>query len=155
MANARKYGRRLDNFKTIYDSIIKKYGKGGKTDEEREKIMNAILQKDYDLDFEKIIDENKLKDFINRGIKCICSFSLSNREWEENFSNYLKDQSNDKEEKIFTNEILDKPIYYINNPEQISRHAVILIDIDKDDNYILLNSWGEKWGNKGIFKAKK
>ena len=155
MANARKYGRKLDNFKTIYDSITKIYGKNGKTDEEREKIMNAILKKDFDLDFEKIIDENKLKEFINKGIKCICSFSLSNREWE-NFSNYyLKDQSNDKEEKILTKEILDQPIDNINNLNEISRHSVILIDIDKDDNYILLNSWGQKWGNKGLFKAKK
>ena len=153
MANARKYGRKLDNFETIYDSITKKYGRGGKTVEEREKIMNAILKKDYDLDFEKIIDEDKIKEFIKKGIKCLCSFGLSKREWD-NFSNYLEKQSKE-EEKILTNEILDQPIDNINNPDEIDRHAVILIDIDKDDNYILLNSWGEKWGNKGIFKAKK
>ena len=76
MANARKYGRKLENFDTIYDSITKKYGRGGKTDEERGKIMNAILKKDYDLDFEKIKDENKLKEFIKKGIRCLCSFGL-------------------------------------------------------------------------------
>ena len=144
MANARKYGRKLESFETIYDSITKKYGRGGKTVEEKEKIMNAILKKDQDLDFEKVVDENKLKEFVKNGIKCLCSFSLSNREWE-NFSNYLKYQSEEEEEKILTKEILDKPVDNIKDPDKIIRHAVVLIDIDKDDNYILLNSWGENW----------
>ena len=32
---------------------------------------------------------------------------------------------------------------------------MILFDIDDDDNYIMVNSWGEQWGYKGTFRAKR
>lgn len=54
MANARKYGRKLENFQKIYDDITKKYGKGGKTVEEIEVIMKTILEKVYDLILKKL-----------------------------------------------------------------------------------------------------
>ena len=154
MANARKYGRKLDDFEEIYDDITKKYGKEGKTNGEMEIIMTDILPK-YDLIYEKINEENKLKEFLKKGIRCLGSFGLNNLEWE-NFSNYFKDYSIKKEEKVLTKEILEKKLNYIKNPEEMGgRHAVVLIDIDDEDNYILVNSWGKYWGNNGLFKAKK
>ena len=87
MANARKYKRKLENFNEIYNKIIKKYGKPGKTNDQMETIMKEILPS-YGLNYEKIEDEEKLKDFIKRGIKCIATFDLNKKEWR-NFSNFF------------------------------------------------------------------
>ena len=43
----------------------------------------------------------------------------------------------------------------VKDPDKWDGHVVILIDIDENDNYVILNSLGENWGNKGCFKAKK
>ncbi len=32
---------------------------------------------------------------------------------------------------------------------------MILSDIDENDNYLFINSWGKDWGNNGTFKMKK
>ena len=149
MANARKYKRKLENFNEIYNKIIKKYGKPGKTNDQMETIMKEILPS-YGLNYEKVEDEEKLNDYIKRGIKCIATFDLNNKEWR-NFSNYFNFKD---ENKLLTKEILEKP-NNVENPNEIEGHSVILSDIDKDDNYIFVNSWGENWGNDGTFKTKK
>ena len=136
------------------EEIIDKYGKFGKTGPQMELIMDNILPK-YNLFYEKVEDENILKDNLKKGIKCLFNFGLSNKEWK-NFSNYFKDDTINQEEKLLTKEILEKPIDNIENPdEKGDRHSVVLIDIDEDDNYIFMNSWGKDWGNNGLFKAKK
>ena len=150
MANARKYKRKLENFNEIYDGIVKDYGKTGKTNEEMEKIMRKILPS-YGLSFEKVENEEILKDYIKRGIKCIATFNLNKKEWE-NFSDYFKTK---EENKLLTKEILEKPNNNIENPDKITGHSVILTDIDDDNNYIFVNSWGKNWGNEGKFKSKK
>lgn len=37
MSNSRKYGRKMETFKEIYDNLINEYSKEGKTDEEIKK----------------------------------------------------------------------------------------------------------------------
>jgi len=91
LTNARKYGRKLDDFNKIYDDITKQYGKIGKTNTDMEIIMNNLLPR-YNLIYEKIFDENKLKNYFKYGIKCLVSFGLTNKEWE-NFSQYYKDNT--------------------------------------------------------------
>ena len=153
MSNARKYGRKLESFEEIYNKITTKYLKGGKTTQEIKDILTEILP-EYDLSFEEVKDEKKLEDFIKRGIKCYASFGLNQIEWE-NFSEYFRDYSIKDEDKLLTKEILEKPIDNIENPNKIERHAVVLTDIDKDGNYVLVNSWGKYWNNHGIFKSRK
>ena len=55
LANARKYGRKFENFEDIYEKIKNHFGCGGKTDEEAEKIMHfcKIFPEDENFDKEK------------------------------------------------------------------------------------------------------
>ena len=174
LANARKYGRNLENFDYIYERIKNHFGCAGKSDVEVEKIMHfcKIFPDDenfdkekylnceynkgipnFDLNYKKLDPNNDLeiKNYIKKGIKCRLSFNLNNLEWK-NFSAYFKDNSIKPEEKILTLDILEKET---KNFTEITGHAVILSDIDEEGNYICINSWGEDWGNKGTFKAKK
>ena len=174
LANARKYGRKFENFNDIYDKITKHFGCGGKTNEEKEKIMHfcKIFPEDENFDKEKYLkceynkdipdfglhykkldpnNEFEIKNYIKKGIKCLLSFGLNKLEWN-NFTKYYEDESIKPEDKNLTLDILEKET---ENFTETSRHAVILSDIDENGNYICINSWGEKWGNKGTFKAQK
>ena len=42
----------------------------------------------------------------------------------------------------------------IKDPDEIKVHAVILSELDNDNNLIFVNSWGKNSGNKEKFKAK-
>ena len=151
MANARKFGRKIEDFDKVYNYIIKKYNKNGKTNEEMDIIMKETLSK-YNLKHEIINDENILKDYIKRGIKCLATFKLNKLEWQ-NFSDF---SNNFKEGNVLTKEILEQQNNInIQEPNEIEGHSVILSDIDEDDNYILINSWGKDWGNNGTFQVKK
>ena len=153
MANARKYGRKLEDFHQIYNTIVNIFGKGGKTNEQMEIIMSKILPL-YNLKYEKIENEEKLKNFLKKGIKCIATFKLNEKEWN-NFSEYFNDYKIKDEEKLLTKEILERQNDKVEDSGKTTGHSVILTDIDNDDNYLLINSWGKNWGNKGIFKSKK
>ena len=59
-------------------------------------------------------------------------------------------------QKVITKEILQRPNKKeIKDPDELGGHAVVLLDIDNEDNYCIMNSWGIDWGDKGTFKAKK
>jgi len=152
IANARKYGRKLENFDSVYNSIIKKYFKQGKTNEEIETIMEEILP-NYGLSYEQVDNDIEIKKYMNKGVNCLVTFDLNNLEWY-NFCDYFKDKSIKQEEKLLTLGILEKK-KKIENPDEISGHSVILYNIDKSGNYILINSWGKEWANEGTFKTKK
>ena len=154
MTNSRIYGRKLLNFDDIYYPIINAYGKPGKTNKEIEAIMGEILPK-FGLSFKKILNENELINNIINGVKCLTTFRLNNKEWE-NFSNYANNFSIRNNQKLLTLEILEKQNNnQIEKPNDISGHALILSDIDENGNYILINSWGEQWGNNGTIKTEK
>ena len=150
LTNARKYGRKIENFKEIYNNIIANYYKNGKTDREMDIIMKDILNK-YGLKHEKVENDYKLKDYIKKGFKCLTTFSLNNLEWN-NFKNFSQ---NFKEGMVLTKDILEQQNFNIINPNQLSGHSVILSHIDEYDNYTLINSWGKNWGNNGMFKTRK
>lgn len=44
---------------------------------------------------------------------------------------------------------------YCNNGNQITGHAIVITGYDDDNNFILKNSWGYKWGEFGKLKIKK
>ena len=156
MSNSRKYGRKMESFKQIYDNIITDYSKEGKTNEEIERIMTVEFGKNkYDLIYEKIEDQNKIKDYLNCGIKCLLTFDLNNKEWD-NFGEYFEDKSINSKLKVLTKEILQRPNKNeVKDPDKEEGHAVVLLNIDKEDNFCIMNSWGIDWGYKGTFKAKK
>ena len=86
MANARKYGRKLENFDKIYSYIIDKIPKSGKTNDEIEIIMDEILPH-YGLCYEKIDNINILKKFfpISFEIKILI---FKNKRWNQMFGNF-------------------------------------------------------------------
>ena len=118
-------------------------------------IMKDLLPK-YNLIYEKVVNNDiYLQNCIKSGIKCICTFDLMEFEWD-NFNDYYNDISIKQDEKLLTLEILEKQNdKFIENHYNFQGHAAILSDIDNDGNYILLNSWGKEWANKGTFKTKK
>jgi len=153
MANARKYGRELEDFDKIYKYIIDQNPKSGKTNYEIEIIMDEVLPH-YDLCYEKVDDIKTLKQFLKDGIICLATFKLNNKEWD-NFSSYYNDKSIKENKKVLTREILERHNDKdIKDPDKIKGHAVILSKLDNNNNLIFVNSWGKDWGNKGKFKAK-
>lgn len=42
-----------------------------------------------------------------------------------------------------------KMIPFSNCSESINNHAVLLVGIDADQNWIIKNSWGAEWGENG------
>ena len=120
-AEARKYGRKLENFEEIYKLIKNHFGCGGKPNEEREEIMHfckifpddenfnkeKYLNNDYNKDIPNFglhykrldpKDELEINNYIKKGIKCLLSFGLNNLEWD-NFCNYFGDETIKSEEK--------------------------------------------------------
>ena len=41
------------------------------------------------------------------------------------------------------------------HPNELEGHSVILSNLDKNGNYIFINSWGKEWGSEGTFTTKK
>ena len=69
-AEARKYGRKLENFEEIYKLITNHFGCGGKTNEEIEEIMHfcKIFPDDENFNKEKYLNNNFNKDIPNFGL---------------------------------------------------------------------------------------
>ena len=153
MANARKYGRELEDFGKIYSYIIDQNPKSGKIDDKIEIIMDKVLPY-YGLCYKKVDDISILENFLKDGIKCLAIFDLNNKEWY-NFSSYYNNKSIKENQKVLTKEILKRQIYKdIKEPDEIKVHALILSELDNDNNLIFVNSWGKNCGNKEKFKAK-
>ncbi len=153
MANARKYGRELEDFDKIYSYIFGQNQKSGKIDDEIEIIMDKVLPH-YGLCYKKVDDIDILKNYLKDGIKCLVTFDLNNKEWD-NFSSYYNDMLIKENEKVLTKKILKRQnVKDIKDPDEIKRHAIILSELDNDNNLIFVNKWGKNFCNKGKFKAE-
>ena len=155
-ANSRILGRKFNNFEKLYNEISRNFSTLGKSNRKMEIIMNDILPK-YGLHYEKLENENidKLRETLKKGIKCILTFDFDNKQWH-NFTEYFEDSTIKQEDKLLTLDKLNQPIdENIKDPDKTEGHSVILFGIDDDDNYIIVNSWGEQWGYKGTFKATR
>ena len=81
-ANSRILGRKFDVFENLKEKISRDYTTLPKTNKQMEIIMNKYLPA-YNLHYEKISNENidELKERLKRGIKCILTFRLNNKQW--------------------------------------------------------------------------
>ena len=154
-SNLRKLGRKPEDFEKIYNEIANSFGKIKKTVENMEIIMDEFFPK-YGLHYQREQNKtiNELREIFKKGIKCLLTFNWNNKQWH-NFNKYYQDKSIKQEDKLLTLDILNKPIFEgVIDPDKIEGHSVILFDIDDNGNYIIVNSWGEEWGNKGTFRAR-
>lgn len=82
----------------------------------------------------------------------ICTFSLTDEQWQ-NFATFYKDPNN--KDKILTCEDLIKSqSNKKQSQDKSSGHAVIAIDADSA-SITYLNSWGKNWGDEGKFSVER
>ena len=150
LANKRILGRKIESFETYRENIIKyaceKNSDGGDIDNEN--VRNYFNQ--IKLRFEKIKEED-IQSILMKGRFIICHFALTDKQWD-NFSDFFKKHKNG----ILTRKDIDKGIDYKNiKKEDFSGHAVLLIEYNKEKNYMkFLNSWGSDFADNGTFKIK-
>ncbi|KAK8896645.1 hypothetical protein M9Y10_014557 [Tritrichomonas musculus] len=149
LSQSRIVGRRVLPFNTIVQSLLNEFGYNGQN---IEYVMNKVLPK-YKLHFNRA-SPNDLKDIILKSRICIARFSLNGIQWF-NFSKFFNDPTK-KNNAISANDINRKPkASELRGVElEDGGHAVILIDVN-DEEYTFMNSWGEQWGDHGIFRIKK
>ena len=134
MSNSRKYGRDIEYFENIYRDIILNLKNLNQTD--IDSVMKYILP-NYALNFQKVENKNNLKDFIKRGIKCLAFFN----------ENQFK--------KIFP--LLDKSIQEELKKNYVNKNgvngALILMDIDDNDNYVFITNLKTVKNKKYLIKV--
>ena len=137
MSNSRKFGRNIEYFDNIYRNILLNLKNLNQTDIDN--VMKKILP-NYGLNFQKVENKNNLKDYLKRGIKCLAYF---------NESQFMK---------IFP--LLDRSIQeelrknYIENKDKDEfKGALILTDIDDNDNYIFITNLKSAKNNKFFIKV--
>jgi len=134
MSNSRKYGREIEYFENIYRDIILNLKNLNQTD--IDSVMKIILP-NYGLNFQKVENKNNLKDFIKRGIKCLAFFN----------DNQFK--------KIFP--LLDQSIQEELRKNYVNKNgfngALILTDIDDNDNYIFITNLKTLKNKKYLIKV--
>ena len=137
MSNSRKFGRNIEYFDNIYRNILLNLKNLNQTDIDN--VMKKILP-NYDLNFQKVENKNNLKYYLKRGIKCLAYF---------NESQFMK---------IFP--LLDRSIQeelrknYIENKDKDEfKGALILTDIDDNDNYIFITNLKSAKNNKFFIKV--
>ena len=110
------------------------------------------------LEFEDVYYINNKNNNENKIIKKIQDV-IDNKKYLVALSHY---STNSLFENVFTDiNRLDELIPssrksgYCNNGNQITGHAIVITGYDDDNNFILKNSWGYKWGEFGKLKIKK
>lgn len=134
MSNSRKYGRDIEYFENIYRDIILNLKNLNQTD------IDIVMKKIYGLNFQKVENKNNLKDYIKRGIKCLAFFN--DNQFRKIFP--LLDKSIQEELK---------KIYSSNRNKNGFNGALILTDIDDNDNYIFVANLKEINNKKYLIKV--
>ena len=138
-------------FTELRDNLIKEFFEGnGKTNEEMMKILDQILPNYYlrYSGYYKIQEEN-VKKALMKGRPLVYTYKFTAMQ-NANFQQFFRENKTG----ILTKEILNRNIPY-NSYKRYNEggHAVILIEYN-EDGFVLLNSWGEDFGDKGKFRIK-
>lgn len=149
LSHSRVVGRQVIPFNTIVQSLLNEFGHNGQN---IEYVMNKVLPR-YKLHFNRA-SPSELKNIILKSRICIARFSLNGIQWF-NFSKFFNDPLN-KNKAISAYDINRKPkASEIKGVDlEDGGHAVVLIDVN-DEEYTFMNSWGEQWGDHGLFRIKK
>ena len=138
-------------FTELRDYLIKEYDEQkGKTNEEMMKILDQILP-NYYLRYSGyyIIQEENAKKALMKGRPLVYTYKFTAKQ-NANFHQFFRENKTG----ILTKEILNRNIPYDSYKYyNEGGHAVILIEYN-EDGFVLLNSWGEDFGDKGKFRIK-
>ena len=136
-------GKHDRDFYTIRDKIIQAYRKDGAD-------PSDVLQKfckENDLRSEKV-STKEAKEAIVKKRPVVARFRLTDDEWEA-FSEFYKNNPTG----ILTQNELDVRKRPTNPSPPTSGHAVVLTSYN-NKCLIFMNSWGQKWGDKGFFRVQ-
>ena len=136
-------GKHNQDFYTIRDKIIQAYGKDGAD-------TSDVLQKfckENDLQSEKV-STKEAKEAIVEKRSVVARFQLTKDEWDA-FSEFYKNNPTG----ILTQNELDVRKRPTNPSPPTSGHAVVLTSYN-NKCLIFMNSWGQKWGDKGFFRVQ-
>lgn len=166
------YSRKVDDFSKIRDDIILIYGSHGGN---CERVLTEFCSKEkYDLKFKKVSEKEAII-AVEAKRPQIFVFALYDDEWDT-FTQFFKDnpcgilkkehfkKNEKKSESNFWIKLLDvfednngvlqyKDLFEEDQKRRLGGHAVVLMKSEKDHLY-LMNSWGDKWGDKGYFRIE-
>ena len=135
------------NYEKIRNIIIQKKTENKYKCKSTFNILNRFLKdckKKYKIKCKKIT-EDKARDAINETRPCIIRFVL-NEEQKKIFNKFFKENP----KGVLTKEIIN---VNKNNSGKLEGHAAVLTHIENGCLKIL-NSFGQKWGDKGYFRVK-
>jgi hypothetical protein len=131
------------DFHVLRDEIIRAYGTHGAN---TSKVLQEICPR-YRLHSQKVCIKGAMEAVLKKR-PVVARFHLSDDEWET-FSNFYKNNPTG----TLTQKELDVRKRPTSPPPSTSGHAVVLTSYNSKC-LTFMNSWGQKWGDKGFFRVQ-
>jgi len=143
-AERRIVGRKPKDHDVIVDEIIKRHGSNGGYP--RTVLSEECIKRG--LGSSELLSTKEIVFWVMRGHAILAAFSLEENQWND-LSKFLKDQPNE----ILTWKHISQPeIKYDESYNQ--GHVVVIGGYNQRENYwIIKNSWGKKSAHKGYWKV--
>ena len=159
MARARIFPPNIPNPDEIEKEIIKEFPyqydkEGNVLGRNTFEVLQRMVPK-YRLNVNQILGnsdkemERKVKSILLRRRPVVLTFRLTEKQWD-NFCNFF-DKSSPNKKGFITKEEINKNVP--NNDKDGGGHSVVITKYTKD-YFTILNSWGDEWGDNGLFKIK-
>lgn len=130
------------DFFELRRELITKYGEDGAP---TMKVLEEVCPK-YRLQCKEVDAIGAMKS-ISAKQPVVARFYLSGAQWDQFYQFYMDEQ---KRKGILTRSFLDSKHY---STSKGGGHAVVLTSYDAD-SLRLMNSWGDKWADKGFFRVQ-